>query len=161
MNSTLGLTDDWWKVFCIKAPAEEVIFCSQLLIAYIVILVSLINLCFNTNNICLWSTLASGTIGYLLPSPSLKPIKMSQFYLTLPSNASMKYYPDNTMAKYTTTLSNRIELDGDWEVGLAEIIYPCSWYNVKQQDCLCRYSDETCIGNNFVYRAAIIRMQPI
>jgi hypothetical protein len=66
---------DRWKICCIKAPAEEVIFCSQLLIAYIVILVSLINLCFNTNNTCLWSTLASGTIGYLLPSPSLKPIK--------------------------------------------------------------------------------------
>jgi hypothetical protein len=66
---------EWWKVCCIKAPAEEVVFCSQLLIAYIVILVSLVNLCFNTANVCLWTTLASGTIGYLLPSPSLKHIK--------------------------------------------------------------------------------------
>jgi hypothetical protein len=61
---------------------------------------------------------------------------MSQFHLTLPSNASMKYYPDNTVAKYTTRLSNRIELDGDWEVALAEIIYPCSWYNIKEEDCM-------------------------
>jgi hypothetical protein len=37
------------------------------------------------------------------------------------------------VAKCTTKLSNRIELDGDWEVGLAEIIYPCSWYNMKQE----------------------------
>jgi hypothetical protein len=58
---------------------------------------------------------------------------MSHFHLTLPSNASMKYYPDNTVAKYTTKLSNRIELDGDWEVGLAEIIYPYSWYNMKEE----------------------------
>jgi hypothetical protein len=58
---------------------------------------------------------------------------MSHFHLTLPSNASMKYYPGNTVAKYTTKLSNRIELDGDWEVGLAEIIYPNSWYNMKEE----------------------------
>jgi hypothetical protein len=45
----------------------------------------------------------------------------------------MKYYPDNTVAKYTIKLANRIELDGDWEVGLAEIIYPNSWYNMKEE----------------------------
>jgi hypothetical protein len=35
--------------------------------------------------------------------------------------------------KHTTKLSNRIELDGDWEVGLAEIIYPYSWFNTKEE----------------------------
>ena len=56
---------------------------------------------------------------------------MTHFYLTLPSNASMKIYPDNTVAKYTTQLPNNKELDGDWEVALTEIQYPHKFYNVK------------------------------
>ena len=36
---------------------------------------------------------------------------MSRFYLTLPSNSSMKYYPENTVAQFTTKLSNVIELE--------------------------------------------------
>ena len=56
---------------------------------------------------------------------------MSHFYLTLPSNSSLNIYPDNTVAKYTTQLRKRIELDGDWEVGLMEMIYPYSFTNVS------------------------------
>jgi hypothetical protein len=55
---------------------------------------------------------------------------MSDFYLTLPSNSSMQYYPDNTLARYTTMLPNCIDLKGDWEVGLVEIQYPHNWYNI-------------------------------
>jgi len=46
---------------------------------------------------------------------------MSRFYLTLPSNSSMDYYSDNTVAWYTTKLTNTVELEGEWEVGLTEI----------------------------------------
>src|SRR5258705_1377917 len=55
---------------------------------------------------------------------------MNEFYLTLPSNSSMNYFPDNTLAKFTTKLPAPILLQDDWEVGLAEIIYPTSFYNV-------------------------------
>ena len=51
---------------------------------------------------------------------------MSRFYLTLPSNSSMDYYPQNTVAQYTTKLNSTIELDSDWEVGLTEISFPIS-----------------------------------
>ena len=47
---------------------------------------------------------------------------MNRFYMTLPSNSSMQYYPDNTAARYTTKLTSPIELEGDWEVGLVEIL---------------------------------------
>ena len=50
-------------------------------------------------------------------------IIMTHFYMTLPSNASMKIYPNNTVAKYTTQLPTNIELDGEWEVALTEIMY--------------------------------------
>ena len=61
---------------------------------------------------------------------------MSHFYLTLPSNSSMKCYKDNTAAKYTTRLPGSIDLDGDWEVALSEIIYPAKMlHTVDGNDC--------------------------
>ncbi len=50
----------------------------------------------------------------------------SEFYLVLPSNASMV-----TLAQYITNLPRRIRLSGDWECGLTEIHYPHDWYNVR------------------------------
>ena len=60
---------------------------------------------------------------------------MSQFYLTLPSNSSMDYYPDNTVARYTTKLTNTVELEGEWEVGLTEISFPSEVENVIGGHC--------------------------
>jgi hypothetical protein len=54
---------------------------------------------------------------------------MNHFYITLPSDSSSNYYPDNTVAHFTSKLPHRIRLDGDYEVGLAEFIYPYSWFN--------------------------------
>ena len=58
----------------------------------------------------------------------------TDFYLTLLSNASMKMYPDNTLAHYITDLPQRIDLSGEWECGLAEIQYPHTWYNIGVKD---------------------------
>lgn len=46
----------------------------------------------------------------------------------------MPYYPNNTVAHYVTKLSERLHLDSEYEVGLAEIIFPHSWFNVDNQD---------------------------
>ena len=43
----------------------------------------------------------------------------------------MKIYPANTVAKYTTKLPTSIELDGEWEVALTEIMYNNKWANVS------------------------------
>ena len=58
---------------------------------------------------------------------------MSHFYLTLPSNSSMKYFPDNTLTRFVTKLHNDVSLSGDWEVELVDIMYPRNWYNVNEQ----------------------------
>jgi len=47
---------------------------------------------------------------------------MTHFYLTLTSNASLQTYPRNTVANYTIKLPSSVQLDGDWEVGLIEIM---------------------------------------
>ena len=57
---------------------------------------------------------------------------MNQFYVTLPSDSSVKYYGNNTVAHFTTKLPHRIRLDGEYEVGLAEFIYPHSWFNFNK-----------------------------
>jgi hypothetical protein len=45
-------------------------------------------------------------------------------YVVLPSNGSMDYYPDNTLAKYKVKLSKPLILEGEYEVAMVEIIYP-------------------------------------
>src|SRR5206468_10454899 len=57
---------------------------------------------------------------------------MTQFYLTLPSNSSQQFFPDNTLTEFTTKLPSTIELTGEWEVGLAEIMFPRSWYTIPK-----------------------------
>jgi len=47
----------------------------------------------------------------------------------------MDYYPENTVARFTTKLNNLIELEGDWEVGLTEISIPSEVENVVQGHC--------------------------
>lgn len=59
----------------------------------------------------------------------------AQFYVTLPSNASMTVYPNNTVTEYATKLPHALQLDGQWEVGLTEMTYPLTWYNVEKDDC--------------------------
>jgi hypothetical protein len=57
---------------------------------------------------------------------------MTHFYVTFPSNSSSKFYPGNTLSNFTTRLHSSISLSGDWEVALAEIIFPKSWMNVPR-----------------------------
>ena len=56
----------------------------------------------------------------------------SHFYLTLPSNSSEQYYGRQPLNHFKTKLPHPLPLDrNEWEVGLAEIIYPYTWKNVK------------------------------
>lgn len=57
-----------------------------------------------------------------------------QFYLTLPSNSSMGYYPKNTTTKFSTQLPQKISLKGLWEVALVEFHYPCTFQNISTND---------------------------
>ena len=91
---------------------------------YIVVIASIVNFCVSDKNTYLWLSLVSGSVGYPLSSLSISNKKeMTSFHMILPSNSSMKTYPDNALDHYVTALSNRIELDGDWEVELSEILF--------------------------------------
>ena len=58
----------------------------------------------------------------------------TDFYMTLPSNASMKTHLDNTLTHYVTDLPHRVDLIGEWECGLTEMQYSHTWYNVTEND---------------------------
>jgi len=49
---------------------------------------------------------------------------MDEFYLTLPSNSSMDYFPNNTRAEFKTRLPREIILTGTWVCGLSDIMFP-------------------------------------
>lgn len=53
------------------------------------------------------------------------------FYLTLLSNSSMEYFPDNQTTKFSTKLSKSIILEGLWCVGVVEFQYPCTMFTVQ------------------------------
>lgn len=56
---------------------------------------------------------------------------MEHFYISLPSNSSKQYYGVQSMSNYKTKLVKEIRLDvAQWQVGLAELIYPVSWNNI-------------------------------
>ena len=59
---------------------------------------------------------------------------MSHSYITLPSDSSMSFFPNNTVAEFTTKLPEAITLDGDYEVALVELIYPFSFSNIRNAD---------------------------
>ena len=48
-------------------------------------------------------------------------------YIYLKSSDSLDIYPDNVLSDFCVKLPEAIELEGSWEVSLAEIQYPSSW----------------------------------
>lgn len=55
-----------------KYPKQEVVFFSQIIIIYTVIIASILNISFGNGPLNLWTVLLSSALGYLLPNPSLK-----------------------------------------------------------------------------------------
>ena len=74
----------------------------------------------------------------------------SSFYVTLPSNSSLKDYPDNTLSAFRVKLAHTVVLEGDWEVGLVEIHYPHRWYNYNRSDETSRISFSVDNGETWV-----------
>ena len=82
----------------------------------------------------------------------------SEFYVMLPSNSSMQYFLDNKTSNFVTKLSRTLQLDGEWGVGLAEIVYPHIWYNI----CEGKNSVEIYTPDNLylVFKTAEFSIQP-
>lgn len=75
-NISENSTKDSWNVFGYSIPKMEVVFFSQIVILYVVIITCLINLSLGNKPSELWVSLLSACIGYLLPNPSIKNTKI-------------------------------------------------------------------------------------
>ena len=69
-----------WKMFGYSIPKAEMVYFSQVIALYIVILVCLVNLCIGSVRDDIWVSLLSASIGYLLPNPSKKYRKIIVHY---------------------------------------------------------------------------------
>ncbi|GBN80354.1 hypothetical protein AVEN_258589-1 [Araneus ventricosus] len=56
---------------------------------------------------------------------------LADFYITLPSNTNMDYFPNNTQPSYRTKLSSPLILRGEWEVALC---IPRSWFDIGEHN---------------------------
>jgi hypothetical protein len=56
----------------------------------------------------------------------------TQFYLTLPSNSSVAYFPNNTVENFRVKLAETIVLPGQWEVALTELHCPHTWSTLRR-----------------------------
>ena len=60
-----------WMVFGYSVPKNEVVFFTQAIIIYVVIVCALVNLCMERGDRVLWSTLLASCLGYILPNPTI------------------------------------------------------------------------------------------
>lgn len=56
------------------------------------------------------------------------------FYVTLLSNSSAQYFPNNSTANFFTKLPKTVKLEGEWVVGLVEFHFPCTMLNVREHE---------------------------
>ena len=70
VNSHLFNDNSSWKLFGKNIPKSEIVFFSQVIIIYTIILVSIINLSLLSGDKSLWLSLIGICVGSILPSPS-------------------------------------------------------------------------------------------
>ena len=76
MEEASSSSNQDWHVLGVKIPKNEVVFFSQVIILYTVILTCIINLSISQQHGEVWIGLLSSCIGFLLPNPSIKRNKV-------------------------------------------------------------------------------------
>lgn len=61
-----------WECFGKKIPKTEIVYLSQVIIIYMVIITCILNLSLKNGDSNLWTALLSSSIGYILPAPKIK-----------------------------------------------------------------------------------------
>jgi hypothetical protein len=64
-----------WVLFGKHIPKAEIVFFAQVIVLYIVIITSIVNLTLSNGVSTLWTALLSSSLGYLLPNPTLEKEK--------------------------------------------------------------------------------------
>ena len=65
-------TEERWHLLGTSVPKTEIVYFSQMIIVYVIIITSITNLSLQNGSTELWISLLSSCIGYALPNPKLK-----------------------------------------------------------------------------------------
>ncbi len=78
--SSIGLSmdDRNWFWMGKELPKSEIVYFTQVILLYGIIITSIVNLSLRTGLDELWTTLLCSSIGYLLPSPDIRKSKQNE-----------------------------------------------------------------------------------
>ena len=65
-------SEQWYCLSEKVTPKAQIVYISQIVIIYIIILTCIINLSIGNGDKTLWCTLLASCLGYILPNPSIK-----------------------------------------------------------------------------------------
>ena len=99
MMDSLG--DISWR----SGNARSVMYVCQVVAIFITVIACLINLSINSDKSVFWSSLLSGSLGYLLPAPKLKRLKNE----SLLSDTPKQLIPEILSAEHSDGISDEIE----------------------------------------------------
>ena len=71
MDNTSRNSEDW-RLFGTNVTRSEVVYISQVILIYIIVITCIVNLSIKVGDSNLWTALLSSCLGYLLPNPTLK-----------------------------------------------------------------------------------------
>ena len=71
MDNTSRNSEDW-RLFGTNVTRSEVVYISQVILIYIIVITCIVNLTIKVGDSNLWTALLSSCLGYLLPNPTLK-----------------------------------------------------------------------------------------
>ena len=71
-DSETRSSEERWHLLGTRVPKAEIVYFSQMLIVYVIIITSITNLSLQNGSTELWISLLSSCIGYALPNPKLK-----------------------------------------------------------------------------------------
>lgn len=84
------------------------------------------------------------------------------FYVTLPSNSSKTYYPDNDVSRFKTHLAQTLSIPSEkkYKIGLAELILP--FFPSKAGDCYIYSSaaQPSILGDTYSKLLRVVRVDP-
>ena len=75
VSETHSQSERSWSMFGSRVPRSEIVFFTQVIIIYTVIVTSIYNLTTGHKDGHLWTALLSSSLGYLLPNPKIKTKK--------------------------------------------------------------------------------------
>ena len=61
-----------WRLFGSNVTRSEVVYITQVILIYIIVITCIVNLSIKVGDSNLWTALLSSCLGYLLPNPTLK-----------------------------------------------------------------------------------------